>query len=511
MTERIIRVFRDVDRWFWFAALTALTISVFLWWNYYCISVDGVRYVEAARNFYNGNVMAGLASVYPPGYPLLIALFYNFVNDWERAGQAVSVIARLLLLFPLYGLLRRVYSKSVAVVGCFLAALSPFLSMYSVHVRTESLFLFFAVFALYMFYRGMEERRTAHFFLGGLLSGFGYLVRPEAFGFVILIPSFLLLMWWIQKRWDFAWTVRASLLLVAGFLLFGAPYIAYLSHETGEWGTLSRKAGVTLAVSLREVGLLDEVAEDFPTRESISLPEFIKRQPWVYTKKVLGDIVPSIGIYFEALHYSYVPFLLLGIAGVFRAPPWRRKDFLLLAYLVFFIAAFVAIYVNRRYLVQLVPVSMGWTAVGALWIWHWAKTNWSERSATAVCAALGVIFLIGTLPKTLKPVAKDKAHFKEAGRYVRQRHGSGNLNVLASDNRIAFYAGAQTIRLRDYSSESDVAAQAQQRNASFLVADLRVLKTRFPDFLQSPERYGFRFEKEFVGYEKDRVFVYRAT
>jgi 4-amino-4-deoxy-L-arabinose transferase-like glycosyltransferase len=511
MTDRVVRFIGNGDRSFWLIAFTTLSISLFLLSNYHCISKDGVRSVEAARNFYSGDLKAALSSVYPPGYPLLIALLYNVSHDWERAGQWVSVTSRVLLLFPLYALLHSMYSKAVARVGCFLVALSPFLAMYSVHVRTESLFVFLAALALYIFHRGMERRKTTDFFVGGLLSGFAYLVRPEALGFVVLVPGVLLLLWWTQNRWDLAWIARSILVVLAGFVLFAAPYVVYLSGATGQWGTVSRKAGVTLSVSLHEAGLLDEVADEFPTRESLSVPEFIKRHPWIYAKKVLGDIVPSIGVYFEALHYSYVPFLLLGFIAVFRERPWERKDFLLLAYFIFFMVGFAAIYVNRRYSVQLVPVSMGWTAVGVLWTWNWAKRRWNEKSARMAMAALSVVFLVTTLPKTLKPVSKAKAHLKDAGWYVRERHGAGNLTIMLSDDRIAYYAGAKALLLRDYASESDIAAQLRERNVDFLIAEPKVLKRRCPDLLQSPERYGLRFEKEFVGPTQNRLLVYRST
>src|SRR5262245_39871827 len=504
-------LYRYHDRWFGIVVLASLLISAFLFWNTYCISPDGVDYVDAAKSLYAGDLKAALSSVYPPGYPALIALFHSFVRDWEWAGQLVSVLAGVFLLFPLYGLLNKIYGKPAAVVGCLLAAVNPFLARYAVHVRTESLFFFLAVFSLYIFHGGMERRKTADFFFGGVVAGFAFLVRPEALGFVIIVPGVVLFLWWVKKCWSFMWAAQASAALLVGFALFAIPYVVYLSAETGEWGAVSRKAGITLRVGLSDAGLLDaDIAREFPTGKSMSVPEFIKKHPWVYVKKVLSDMVSSVGVYFEALHYPYVPFLLLGLIAAFRERPWERKDFFLLVYLIFFMLGFAAIYVNRRYSVQLVAVSMGWTALGILWSWNWLKTKLSEGAARTAVALLGLALLAGTLPKTLKPIAQEKVYLKEAGWYIRQRHGPQPLNIMLFEDRISFYADAKAVPLR-HLSEAEVLALLRNRRGDFLAVDSRTLQRRFPALIHSAEQYGLPFEKEFVGPERDRLVVYKLS
>ena len=64
------------QRWLIGALVVAATIRGYLLWQYYCISSDGVLYIRAAQDFFAGNVSAGLQSVYPPGYPLLISTIY---------------------------------------------------------------------------------------------------------------------------------------------------------------------------------------------------------------------------------------------------------------------------------------------------------------------------------------------------------------------------------------------------------------------------------------------------
>jgi hypothetical protein len=121
-----------------------------------------------------------------------------------------------------------------------------------------------------------------------------------------------------------------------------------------------------------------------------------------------------------------------------------------------------------------------------------------------------LVFLAGTLPKTLKPVAREKAYLKEAAHYLRERRGAAGFPILVVDQRIAFYADARGIPLHRM-SESDLVVHLRQQRAKFLAAEPRWLRLRYPAVLKAPEAYGLRFEKEFVGSRGDRLFVYRVT
>ena len=142
-------------------------------------------------------------------------------------------------------------------------------------------------------------------------------------------------------------------------------------------------------------------------------------------------------------------------------------------------------------------------------MWRSVKRNCSENSSRLILTSLAVIFLATTLPKTLKPVSKDKAHLKDVGRYVRQLHGTGDLTIATSDRRVAYYAGARAVSLQSPSFDSDMGVQFQKQQIDFLVADPRVLKRRFPGLLESLQSQGLQIEMEFVGPEGDRMIVYR--
>ena len=499
------------NRLFILAILLTAAIRLYLLRNYYCISSDGVHYIDAAKDFFTGNVASGLSSVYPPGYPILIAALYPIIGDWELSGQIWSILFGVLLLLPLYVLFRQLYGEKAALVACFLVAVSPFLARYSVHVRTESPFLFLSTTALLLFHQGIERKSQGRFFLGGWVAGFAYLVRPEAVGFLAIVPAILAFQWLSKKAPGLLWLCKTSSLVFVGFLLFALPYIVYLSSETGRWGAVTRKAGITLAISLMDSGLLDEgPMEGLGNVESLVFTEFIQRHPVLYLKKVGMDILPAVGVFFEALHYTYVPFLLVGLIFAFRERFWDRKDFLLLGFLLFYVFGFTLFYVKRRYSLQVVPISLGWTAMGMLWCWDWLARTFSAKTARALLFLLALVLAGGTLPKTLKPVSPEKAYVREAGRYLKERKGTRALRVLVFDDRITFYADADPIALTELNKQ-ELVQYIRERKADYLAAELRVLTKHYPDLARDPAPYRLSLEKEFRGSRNDRLLVYRVS
>ncbi len=468
-------------RIFALALLAAAAVRLFVLARYYCINSDGVRYLRAAENFYNGDIQSGLASYYPPGYPALIAVVYPLIHDWELTGQILSLLFGVLLLLPLYGIFRKVFDERVALLVGFLAAISPYLVLYSVHVRTESLYLFLSTTAIYLFLRAIQEHRLTCYFSGGLVAGYAYLVRPEAIGFLALIPGMLAARWTVWKDYDFASVARAVVALCMGFCLFALPYIVYLSIDAGHWGALSRKAGFLLTVD---------------------------QHPVVYIKKVASDVLPAVWVYLEALHYSYLPFLLIGLFSLFRARFGDRQETLLVGFVAFYVFGFALVYVKRRYALQAVPISLGWVAWGMWWFWDWLHTRYTLRRARIIALCVALMFLGGTLPKTLKSVSQEKAYVRDAGLYLKTLNRNDDLKVAVLDGRITFYAGAKKVSLT-HVKRSELAAKLRTEAPAYLAAEAKALQNSFPDIVTKPERYGLRLEKVFTGTGKDRLLLYK--
>ncbi|MDH3444044.1 MAG: glycosyltransferase family 39 protein [Deltaproteobacteria bacterium] len=500
----------DGKKYLLLAMLTSATVQSYLVWQYYCISSDGVRYIEAAREFYSGDILSGLGSLYPPGYSLMIAAAYPLVRDWELTGQLLSLAFGVGLLFPLFFLLRDVFDDRVAGIACLLASLSPFLARYAAHVRTESSYLFFLTLALMLLVQGIYKKRTSRFFQGGLVAGLAYLLRPEAIGLLIIIPGFLALRRFAQKERNWAVVGKYAALLIAGFSIFALPYIVYLSIDTGKWGAISRKAGITLAVNLGKAGVLEtDGSGDNPGVASPEFFDLIRRHPLQYATKVVMDLPLAIGTYFEVMHFSYVPFLLIGLFLSVRGQFWHRREFILLSFVLFYLIGFSMILVRRRYSLQFVPVSLGWCAIGVLWVWEYCRESLNARTSKIILTSIGVFFLAATLPKTLSPISPEKAYVRDAGRYLGKLNGNGVLKIAVLDNRIHFYADAEAVYLFDV-KESALRDHLEEQKARYLAVDTKSWRRHFPNASRRPENFGLFLDKEFVGTRNDRLLVFKV-
>ncbi len=480
--------------WVGILALT-LGIRLYLFANYYTINNDGVVYLQAARRFREGEWLQGLASFYPPAYPVMAALAYPVTGDWELAGQVWSFVLGTLVLFPLFGLLRRIYGVRVARAALFFYALSPYVARLSLEVRTEVPYLFFSVSSLYLLQRGLDGRNRREFFLAGISAGLAYLTRPEGIGLAAVGSLFLFYRGWIGGR--LTAYLQPAAMLVLGFALFAAPYVAYLRWDTGGWA-ISRKAGLVFSMALARHGAAsDEGGARNSSRTGIV--DFIATHPSAYLEKVFIDGFRSLGFYVEALHYSYLPFLLAGWMLFFRGRFWEKGDLLFFMLVVFYLATFALLHVTRRYGVPLVPFSLGWVASGYIFLADRLGGPAGARQRRYWVGALLALFVGGTLPKTLQAIGRDKYYLREAGAYLQTKTGA---TVGTNNGRVAFYAeGKNRVHLVD----AGELPAFLEKNPDYLALDDAGLRQA----ARSLDRRAWLIEKEFSYERKERLVIFR--
>lgn len=477
------------------AVLLTLAVRIYLFENYYAINNDGVLYIEAARYFWERAWREGLASFYPPLYPLMIAAAYPLVGDWELAGQFWPFTLSILLLAPLFGLLRSMYGSKVARVALYFYAVSPYIARFSLHVRSEIPYIFFLVLALYFLQRALIRNSPRAFVLTGISAAGAYLIRSEGVGLVLVSGVFLLYRGWFQSCLRRR-CLELALVLV-GFVLLAAPYVFYLRWDTGSW-LISRKAGLILSLGMAD---FDPETQVVSMRDSdrVSLVHMISSQPFTYAKKVFVDSFRSWGVYVEALHYSYLPFLIFGCIPFFRSRFWQKDEFLLMVVIVFYLEAFSVLYVNRRYAVPLASLSLGWVGLGFLAFQDYFRTRWKKRG-NFFTALLVVLVLVTTLPKTLQAIGQDKVYLREAGSYLKEK--LGHPTIITTVARVAFYAeGRNRILLREI---GDFPAVLGTREADYLALDGET----FVKFKDAIGVAGWLSDKEFSTGSREKLFIF---
>ncbi|MCC7355551.1 MAG: glycosyltransferase family 39 protein, partial [Anaerolineae bacterium] len=90
---------------------------------------------------------------HPPLYYLLLHYLTGALGESEIAVRSLSVLAGALLVFPMYGLGRRLVAQAPGLVAALLVALNPFLVWYGQEARMYALAVALGTAGLYAFLR----------------------------------------------------------------------------------------------------------------------------------------------------------------------------------------------------------------------------------------------------------------------------------------------------------------------------------------------------------------------
>jgi hypothetical protein len=221
-------------------------------------SGDAPFYIELAWNWlkngvYGFPVNGALTAVdmRVPGYPAFLAAVFTFAGQSTRAAMLAQVALDLVTCIVIALIAARLSSADAAVrrrvfiAGVWLAALCPFTGNYTAVVLTETLVIFLTAVAILVLMQsdlgpgravveddGVALRRAGFlrgvvsdpYFLGGVVVGFGTLVRPETPLLIISAGLVLAVRWWRPRDW--MKLIRVGVLLGVGVLLPLVPWAA---------------------------------------------------------------------------------------------------------------------------------------------------------------------------------------------------------------------------------------------------------------------------------------------
>src|SRR5271170_6212534 len=166
---------------------------------------DSATYIDLAQNWFErgiyGVTIQGQivpVDVRTPGYPAFLVAASVMFGHSHLALLLAQALVDLATCFVVALLAARIATvarrKRAALAGLWIAALCPFIANYTTGILTEVLATFFTAVALLVLAEGFEPTRIVEadpdrpkwaewvqdrWFLGGLIVGFGTLVRPE--------------------------------------------------------------------------------------------------------------------------------------------------------------------------------------------------------------------------------------------------------------------------------------------------------------------------------------------
>jgi len=184
---------------------------------------DGEEYDALARSLAAGTgfeVDHAPNTFRPPGYPFFLAAIYALGGLSYPAVKIVQSAIGALTCVIILLIGERLFSRRVGVIAASIAAVYPFLVVYTGFLLSETVFVFLSSVFLYALARLREKCSVGWAAFAGLILGLMNLTRPMT----LLLPILLLFWAWIE----FGDKRRAVVIvgIIAGVMLLSmAPWV----------------------------------------------------------------------------------------------------------------------------------------------------------------------------------------------------------------------------------------------------------------------------------------------
>ena len=198
--------------------------------------VDNARYINAAKSLVTGQGYNHIYSriitpqtLYPPGYPLVLAALMLLFSQNILVFKLVSVITTGCALVAFFFLLRRRTDFVSAAVITLLAGVSPLIVRFSVVELTEAPYLFLSMLALLFVEKSADKKGIDRHLWPAILVGAGaYYTKSAA---IVLLPAAVI---YFAGKKDF----KKLSIYSSGFLALISPWlIRSLTMKTSANGT----------------------------------------------------------------------------------------------------------------------------------------------------------------------------------------------------------------------------------------------------------------------------------
>jgi hypothetical protein len=448
------------------------------------IMSDGPVFLGIAQDMAAGEWRRALEHAYHPLYPLATAAAYGLVGDWIAAGCLVSIAAGTAAVVALWALLRDAFDRRTAWIGAGMLAIHPYAIDYSSDVQSDGLYHALFLGAVALGWRALATRRLPAALGAGGAAGLAYLARPEGVG-VVLVAAGIAGLEALRGAWPARRAAACAAALALGFGVVASPYLVALHEIHGEW-TLTRKKSVAAVARLDGSAPASQPGESGDPRSGGSslTPLLARVGPVAAAAAEVADVT------WQGLRLDFLALALLGAWSVRGRPGLRAR------YLGGLAGAYVLVefglqlangYSSKRHTVPPLSPLLGYAALGAPIAGRWIAERlrpFFPRALAAPAAPLALIaalLLAWNLPRDLAPRRTGDVASRRAAEWLKAQSAAPPAPVATHRSRVAFYAGAPYVSLRDAPAGGggeELLAYLRAAGARYVILDDRDLDAR---------------------------------
>jgi hypothetical protein len=344
----------------------------------------------------------------------------------QLAAQLTSILAAIMLLYPMYHLGRLLFNRRVGFGAALLFQYLPISAHHLSDGVSEGFFLLLVASALLQAVRALQQRSLFRFALCGVLTGLGYLTRLEA-AMVAMATLMVLaaLPFATARRLSWQRCLASGVALVLATTAVGSVYV----YVTGE---LTNRTSVRMII--RSITQRTSTAQVEPQSGAggalIAISFLPSDQRSVQFVRSGRALTLEIG---NGFHYVGVVPMFLGMActlGRLRRSPGY---WVLAVYCTMHAACLVALaltvsYISDRHVMVLVMCGSYFAVAGAIegprrvLDWIAGGRGLAPRSLLLSPTLWSAVVLIGMmgfgLPKALQPLHTNRAGNRAAGEWL---------------------------------------------------------------------------------------------
>jgi 4-amino-4-deoxy-L-arabinose transferase-like glycosyltransferase len=446
----------------------AFGLRIFLVLSPEVIHSDGIEYIRYAKEVLAGNWTGGKAN---PGYPVLLALVYTLIKNYELAGIWISIIFGVFLVIPVYYLAREIFNERVGILSSLLVAVHPLLYQSSGSVLTESTYHFFIATSVLFGWYAFSKGRFYHALLFGFFTSLAFLTRPEAIGFLFIFSVWAFFFNPPGERRYISKRVVMILVALLAFLIFSSPFLLQVRKETGKW-SISRKVDVSIGSFSRMEDLpsLDEIR---PFKKGLPLLSLLK-DPLSLLAKVGAGFPKSFYRFLQGFNPVLSFFAVIGWIGIIqnRSLYSLKANFYIMTYHFFYFGlVFSILLTTRRYTSQMISISIPWAAFGFWMSLEWVYQRWkfvgNKKKVTTILVALLLLLLF--IQGTMIYSREHRLIQKEAGLWMKD-HLPNGVKIMSRLPQEAYYAELSWTGIPRKSYE-EVLKAARSKGVRYLILD----------------------------------------
>jgi hypothetical protein len=348
---------------------------------------DSSSYMETAKNLAekgrfaieNQDHVLVSESFRTPGYPLFLAFFHHLLKIPMLGVLFFQLMLTVIVAVITYVIAQRIDPR-IALLSATIVLFDPPISIFSVMVLTEGLFLLMLTLFLFLILRYIKDKKFYWLGLSAILLVLATYVRPIAYFLAIPVAGFIVYAHRLDGLRRGIAHVLIFLVLVYGLL--GAWQIRnHYCCGTNSFATVASK-------NFSARGLFQSVEKkDNLFSQGIAFVDagwtcFLSMMTQPGSLKYFGNkLVTRIG---KFIFYPWMIFWFSGFwVGCACLKKDRRYQFLLLVILYFLGVTIlnIAFLASERFRMPIMPAIAILSALGWSKIIPWLKERWSERDS----------------------------------------------------------------------------------------------------------------------------------